>query len=358
MNENYVLNQYREKCIVLYGTGEIGNKFLEILENEKITINFFCDSNPLKWGGEINGIEILSPTKLKALYAIEKDNLLIIISSFAYEKEILRSLAANHFFCIIQPYYVADAVLNGYLKKNNKKRLKEFKNQHYGERCFVIGNGPSLIASDLDLIKNEFTFAANKIYDIYDSTEWRPTYHCCFHEDLDQNTKMNLKLNSSQCESMFISGINQYQNQYFNSENMVFIHVNFNKDSTGNTSLFSEDLLNNGIGGLYTVTYSMLELAVYMGFKEIYLLGIDFDYPLNEIAHHFIESDAKEGIRTGDIVYEGYPDLVRRDFIHALNFAESKNIKIKNATRGGKLEVFQRIGLEDVLEIKGETKNA
>ena len=46
-------------------------------------------------------------------------------------------------------------------------KLRKYKSIHKGKRCFIIGNGPSLTGSELDLIKEEITFASNKIFNIY-----------------------------------------------------------------------------------------------------------------------------------------------------------------------------------------------
>ena len=58
-----------------------------------------------------------------------------------------------------------------------QKRLKKYKGIHCGERCFIIGNGPSLSPQDLEMLRDEICFAANRIYDIYAQTTWRPTYY-------------------------------------------------------------------------------------------------------------------------------------------------------------------------------------
>ena len=57
--------------------------------------------------------------------------------------------------------------------------LRRFKNSHLGERCFIVGNGPSLKIEDLEklYVNGEITFAFNMIYKIFDQTLWRPTYY-------------------------------------------------------------------------------------------------------------------------------------------------------------------------------------
>ena len=59
------------------------------------------------------------------------------------------------------------------------KQLAALKNIHKGERCFVIGNGPSLTANDLQILHENqvITFATNRVYNIFEQTEWRPTYY-------------------------------------------------------------------------------------------------------------------------------------------------------------------------------------
>ena len=70
-----------------------------------------------------------------------------------------------------------DSIISRYLtfKRNHfhlfkqGKLLKTFRNKHKGRRCFIIGNGPSLTANDLNKIKrnNDISFAFNRIYHIY-----------------------------------------------------------------------------------------------------------------------------------------------------------------------------------------------
>src|SRR4030095_13353193 len=56
-------------------------------------------------------------------------------------------------------------------------KLSPFENRHRGARCFIIGIGPSLAMTDLDKLRSELTFAANKIYLAFDKTDWRPNYY-------------------------------------------------------------------------------------------------------------------------------------------------------------------------------------
>ncbi len=80
---------------------------------------------------------------------------------------------------IFAPPYKIKRILEhrAYIRSEDSNKLKGYKNIHSGERCFVIGNGPSLTPEDLDKLKNEYSFASNHIYKIFDRTNWRPTYY-------------------------------------------------------------------------------------------------------------------------------------------------------------------------------------
>ena len=97
-----------------------------------------------------------------------------------------------------------------------------------------------------------------------------------------------------------------------------------------------------------TVTISLIQIAVYMGFKEIYLLSCDCDYsgPKQHFTYYGMKSDSK----AGDIMILAYQA--------AKDYADSHGIKIYNATRGGKLEVFEREDFDSLFPSEGNEKNA
>lgn len=56
------------------------------------------------------------------------------------------------------------------------RRLRIYKNEHAGARCFIIGNGPSLRKMDLCPLKHEYTFGLDRIYLLFDSMGFSITY--------------------------------------------------------------------------------------------------------------------------------------------------------------------------------------
>ena len=165
--------------------------------------------------------------------------------------------------------------LKGIKKKlKNKLSILKFKNMHRGKRAFVIGNGPSLRANDLELIKNEISIASNKIFLIFGKTSWRPTYY-------------------SLIDALVI---NEFRNNppdikapIFCSEDVSDLFVNKNTNKFNllkdwyNNKKFIPGFSNNLLKGLYggeCVTYANIQILWFMGIKEIILLGVDHSFTL------------------------------------------------------------------------------
>ena len=229
------------------------------------------------------------------------------------------------------------------------KKIEQYKDIHKGKRCFIIATGPSLRISDLDVLdkNHEICFSMNRIYNLFDRTEWRPDYYVIedrqMIEDLSEEIA-DLKLpNKFVCEEP-----RSYWENYQAADSIKFkmIMSEFYSGKVG----FSRNLEKFAYHG-FTVTYICLQLAVYMGFSEIYLLGVDFNYSKDIYA----ESNHFEGyqryyrdIRLNQI----YPERMEIAYKKAKEIASKEGISIYNATRGGKLEVFERVDIDTVLQEK------
>lgn len=232
--------------------------------------------------------------------------------------------------------------------------LKELKDIHKGDRCFVIGNGPSLTAEDLELIKDEISFASNFIYKIFDTTNWRPTYFC--NSDLGVLSKM---INDKDFWAL-------KSDIYFFQYNSRFV-LKDRKYPPNSLCLFLREAKNyrkkpkfagdisKEVFDAHTVTYIMLQIAAYMGFSEIIILGVDNNYSVskdnagNIVNKSVIDHFYKESISVKSNVIAN-TERANMGYESAAVFAKKNNIKIYNATRGGMLEVFERKSLEEVLE--------
>lgn len=249
--------------------------------------------------------------------------------------------------------------LAGILKENEKFcEVRRLKNAYNGKRCFIVLTGPSMTLDDLALIQNEVTISVNSIINVFDKTSFRPTFYMI--QDKSVFLKLKNKLKSMPLENIYI-GIGNLGKKagscitideievseetkrwscYHLDSAKSWYHVNFEKKKL--IPDFSEDS-NFCIYDGSTVAYSALQLAMYMGFREIYVLGADCDY--SGSVRHIGEYD-KEPVYSKA---EEIQSALFKSYEVAFKHAKKKGIKLYNATRGGKLEVLPRVNLEDVI---------
>ena len=229
------------------------------------------------------------------------------------------------------------------------KCLKDLKNINIGKRCFIVGNGPSLIAKDLERLhfNGEITFAFNRIYHIFNQTNWRPTYYISQDEKMLRGCKV--EVDAIQAKIKFIPAEMKWY-QGIDIKRIRPFHI-VNREKNGLPD-FSEDI-SKEICNSNTVVYSAVQIAVYMGFKEIYFIGVD---------HHFQFSQNNKGeIIVDNTVKDYFSDDYNKDkenlyipnvekstltYIAMKKHCDERGVKVYNATRGGKLEVFPRVDFD------------
>lgn len=243
--------------------------------------------------------------------------------------------------------------------KSILKSLK-LKDVHKGKRCFVIGNGPSLKAADLEKLKGEITFGANRIFKIFPKTDWRPTYYVCidylmYGADHKEINSIDSKLKFVPLERALAAGEIYDDITYYNRV-VNCVSVEEGKVVRGTEFNFSNNIEEVVYGG-QTVLFDAIQIAAYMGFAEIYLLGVDCNYKLEVLEDGTVVENDVEKNHFDDSYDDGLEDKItiigtlyaaRLAFTKAREVCEKQGIVIKNATRGGKLEVFERIALEEL----------
>ena len=162
-----------------------------------------------------------------------------------------------------------------YCYSEDSAYIRSLQNIHQGESCFIIGNGPSLTAKDLDALHESgaICFAANRIYQIYTQTKWRPTYYLCVDIYVLRNNYKKIQCSGEYPK--FIS--NEVRRLERKPEDNVHYLCNFSNFTVDLRKRIPKDL-NSDVSKYSTktgtVTVNAIELAMYMGFKTIYLLEL------------------------------------------------------------------------------------
>lgn len=214
--------------------------------------------------------------------------------------------------------------------------IEKLKGLHKNERCFIIATGPSLRMKDLDLLaeKKEYTFGVNKVGYAYMSTKWRPTYYVGIDRRMVDSEYFSDIRPEEQSEYAFIGDESETFWQRMHKQNVLKMHF-CSEWAVGRYPKFSEDLSRKAYSG-GTIVYICIQLAVYMGFSEIFLLGTDFT-GIQEHGSKYNHFYAEK-----ELTSVSYTDQVKAGYERAKRYADEHGIKIYNATRGGKLEIFER----------------
>ncbi len=128
--------------------------------------------------------------------------------------------------------------------------IGDFKNIHKGKRLFILASGPSLATHDLSRLERRMVMGLNRSFFAYPETD----YHCCFDR-----------------RAFNMHGALLRQTRYlFTVEDRPWGIPIRSQSAEG----YSFDL-EQGIYTGYTISYFALQVAVYMGFRQIFYLGLD-----------------------------------------------------------------------------------
>lgn len=244
----------------------------------------------------------------------------------------------------------------GYYQKSYHK-ISHLKDKFKGKRCFIVGNGPSLNQIDLKKLENEYSFAVNSIYFKTREMGYKPTFYTV--EDI-QVIKDNInEINEYECDYMFFpSG---EKRRFKKGENRYFLNLDYSfyvdKSKYFETPRFSQDVAQEVFCG-QSVTIVNLQLAYFLGFTEVYLIGMDFSYVIPDSAK--VDGNVIES--TENDVNHFHPDYfgkgkkwhdpklhnVLKSYKLCKLMYELDDRKIINATVGGNLNIFERVDFKSL----------
>lgn len=239
------------------------------------------------------------------------------------------------------------------------KNIEELKNKFQGKRCFILGNGPSLNKTDVLKLKNEYTFAVNSIFLMTETNGFRPSFYVV--ED-------NLVFKENVQKIDDYEGVTKilpkhYAEQLSCKDECFVFDMDQDFYHKGKKQRFAIPFFNEGGSQTFycaqSVTLINMQLAYYMGFSEVYLIGMDFSYSIpsghSQDGNH-IKSEAddtnhfhKDYFGKGKTWKDPRLGRVLRSY-HRAKFAfDSIGGKILNATPGGELELFERADFDSLI---------
>lgn len=233
------------------------------------------------------------------------------------------------------------------------KKLTSYKGKYTGKRCFLVGNGPSLKAEDLTMIHNngDITFAFNRVYNIFEDTSWRPTFYISQDEKMLSGCQDIVNTLELPCKFIPIQ-LHWYHD--ININDAVYFNMNWQQAENPMEFGFSDDIAHE-IYCASTGMYTAAQMAAYMGFSEIYFIGVDhhFQTSINNKGEIVVDNTVKDYFSDKynidkDNLYIPNTEKSTLTYVAMKKHCEERNIKVFNATRGGKLDVFPRVDFDSL----------
>jgi hypothetical protein len=342
-----------DKKVILFGAGIFGRRALNFFGSEKV--HCFVDNN--KAGQVFWGKPIISFDELKKV----KDSYDVVLTVNRGRFPIIEEQCRNN---DIGFHVLSDLICHEDFKTNQE--IQRYRRMYNGKRCFLIGNGPSLTADDLTTLhtSREISFACNEISKIFEYTPWRPTYY--FGADTLLFGLKREELTKIEAYCIFIPKLEdvcaeetaELTKLLGRSRGKIhFINV-VAVSQTDEIPRFSPDP-SKAVYLFGTIMYPMIQFAVYMGFSTIVLIGVDgttsvLHNPEEYLSEkrHFYNEDAGDvtrycshstGIKSTDSAIS-----ITNAYQKAESYTHEYGVKILNATRGGKLEVFERVSFDSL----------
>lgn len=228
-----------------------------------------------------------------------------------------------------------------HLTDENKQKLLALKNIHKGKRCFIVGSAPSLNLLDLTHLNNEYTFTVNRGYMLQSKGLMHSTYHIISDKETfkDKDSCYQNLQNFSNILFCY-AGMNKPE---INIETYYFDYIN-PKNFKNEYITFCENLTSPLI--MYdSVIHFGIQIAYYMGFTEIYLIGVDLDFAQNK--GHAYKETAEETIRQQEHSIK-MAQFMLEGIKKCGEFLTLKNVNLINASPKGIVDCIERRNFEEI----------
>lgn len=257
--------------------------------------------------------------------------------------------------------------------RNAMSNNKKLKDSHKGERCFIVGNGPSLKHHDLSKLTNEHVFTVNYMMKSTDFITLNPKYHLFFdpivfgldpkNEDDNDKIRMIARTAETNPETTYIIPYRRKSNFIKLFPNHKFMYVYNYKTYT--PTLKSSSSLDRITPGFQNVILYAINSAIFLGYKEIYLLGVDmtgflehFEYnKINDQWGHSYSKTQEEKEKIIQILAEKnidnefYLKTYGKTFEHLKymhKYALKQQVDLMNASAHGAIDFLPRVDYDQL----------
>ena len=200
---------------------------------------------------------------------------------------------------------------------------------------------------NLEFLKREYTIGLNKIFLGFESFHFHPRYYVAVNPSvLSQSADI---IRSTRC----VKFIGSHGHRFINEDALTY-HVNSDESGMGAEGGFSKDIERCVYEG-WTVTYVALQIAFYMGFQQVVIVGMDHSYETDGAPNQsVIRSGPDNNHFHPDYFASGQawdnPDLEQSEisYRYAKKAFQAEGREIVDATFGGFCNIFDKRDYRDV----------
>ncbi len=225
--------------------------------------------------------------------------------------------------------------------------LETLKDKFKGQPLLVAGNGPSLNNTPLEDFAHIPSIGMNKIDLIFPRVKWRPDLIVCINN-------MVVKQHAQTFAKSDIPVLLSYKSRWYAPRSPSINYFNMSLEEDFSTNFATH------VGSAATVTYPALQLAYYLGADPVIIIGVDHNFDKTGGDHSY---EKREGADVNHFdpnyfkagTYWGLPNLEasERVYLRARHAFEADGRRIVDATVGGKLQVFDKVSIEDAKALAG-----
>lgn len=230
-------------------------------------------------------------------------------------------------------------------RRDSVRRLATLHNSRRGARCFIVGNGPSLRNTDMSRLRGEFTIGMNRIYLMFPELGFQTSYYLAINDLVVEQCAADIQ---SLKMPRFVAWRGR---RWLQPENdLYFLYTTY----TGPKFAF------DAAGRLWegaTVTYTALQVAFYLGFEQVILIGVDHNFATKGAPNTTVVSRGDDPNHFSPAYFgKGFrwqlPDLEtsERAYRLARQAYEKAGRQVLDATIGGKLQVFPKVDYDTLFE--------
>jgi hypothetical protein len=230
--------------------------------------------------------------------------------------------------------------------------MKHYYRKHAHETVFMIGNGPSLTYEMLDKLQGHKTIAMNNIAVAFPHTDWRPTYYLnvtrSFQYDAFWQDRGIEAINEAECSFLWAKNIMVPLRRGADARIVIMSCIDIPvwfMDQSDCVSRYGSSM------------FSALQIAHFMGFDQLFLVGCDLGYQKSAEAGKDVAHFTEEYLGPKWIKHQGIGaerllrDEIRTYDAHAIAAPTLRagGRHIFTCSRGPLLRIYDHVPFEEAL---------